>query len=49
VYKTKRGQLCIVMDYADGEWQWEINYSIGGDLSSLIKRQKEKGGFMSED
>jgi serine/threonine protein kinase len=20
VYKTKKGQLCIVMDYADGRW-----------------------------
>jgi NIMA (never in mitosis gene a)-related kinase 1/4/5 len=21
VYKTKKGQLCIVMDYADGRWR----------------------------
>jgi NIMA (never in mitosis gene a)-related kinase len=21
VYKTKKGQLCIVMDYADGTWR----------------------------
>ena len=40
VYKTKKGQLCIVMDYADG-----------GDLNSKIKEQKEKGGnqYLSED
>jgi len=31
VYKTKKGQLCIVMDYADG-----------GDLTSKLKEQKEK-------
>jgi NIMA (never in mitosis gene a)-related kinase len=32
VYKTKKGKLCIVMDYADG-----------GDLQSKIKeRQKKK-------
>ena len=29
IYKTKKGQLCIVMDYADG-----------GDLQSKIKDQK---------
>ena len=29
VYKTKRGKLCIIMDYADG-----------GDLSQRIKAQK---------
>ncbi len=32
VYKTKKGQLCIVMDYADG-----------GDLTSKIKEAKEAG------
>ena len=37
VYKTKKGQLCIVMDYADG-----------GDLAGKIKEQKEKGGFLDE-
>lgn len=32
VYKTKKGKLCIVMDYADG-----------GDLQSKIKeRHKQK-------
>ena len=29
VYRTKRGKLCIVMDYADG-----------GDLSGMIKKQR---------
>jgi len=36
VYKTKKGKLCIVMDYADG-----------GDLQGRIKdkyKQKEKSG-----
>ena len=37
VYKTKKGQLCIVMDYADG-----------GDLQGQIKKQKEKGGYLDE-
>ena len=31
VYKTKKGKLCIVMDYADG-----------GDLQSLIKEKHKK-------
>ena len=31
VYKTKKGQLCIVMDYADG-----------GDLASKLKEQRDK-------
>lgn len=30
VYKTKRGKLCIVMDYADG-----------GDLQQVIKSSKK--------
>ena len=40
VYKTKKGQLCIVMDYADG-----------GDLQKKIKEAKEKGGnsYLPED
>lgn len=38
VYKTKKGQLCIVMDYADG-----------GDLQSKIKEQREKGGHLPEN
>ena len=37
VYKTKRGQLCIVMDYADGNIS-KIMLIIGGDLSSMIKK-----------
>jgi len=37
VYKTKKGQLCIVMDFADG-----------GDLQQQIKKQKEKGGYLDE-
>ena len=32
VYKTKKGQLCIVMDYADG-----------GDLYTKIANQKKIG------
>merc|ERR1711934_1228979 len=31
VYKTKKGQLCIVMDYADG-----------GDLNEVIKERAKK-------
>ena len=44
VYKTKKGKLCIVMDYADG-----------GDLQSKIKeRYKQRGAggrmnYLSED
>lgn len=37
VYKTKKGQLCIVMDYADG-----------GDLGTIIKKNKAKGGYLEE-
>ena len=37
VYKTKKGQLCIVMDYADG-----------GDLAGKVKDQKNKGGYFDE-
>ena len=37
VYKTKVGQLCIVMDYADG-----------GDLSDTIKKAKESSAFIAE-
>ena len=37
VYKTKKGQLCIVMDYADG-----------GDLQKQIKDQKAAGGYLDE-
>ena len=39
VYKTKRGQLCIVMDYADGKYSNVLlNMSIGGDLAGMVKR-----------
>lgn len=44
VYKTKKGKLCIVMDYADG-----------GDLQSDIKdryKNKDRNGklrYMTED
>lgn len=39
VYKTKRGQLCIVMDYADGKIvQTIIYFYIGGDLAGMIKK-----------
>lgn len=37
VYKTKRGQLCIVMDFADGNLLSELTFIIGGDLSKRIK------------
>lgn len=38
VYKTKKGKLCIVMEYADG-----------GDLNMLIKKRKQdqKNGYMN--
>lgn len=39
VYKTKKGKLCIVMDYADG-----------GDLQSKIKeryKQRQSNGRMN--
>ncbi len=51
VYKTKKGQLCIVMDYADGNNYYDIFTwaSIGGDLSKMVKSQKEKGQMFSED
>lgn len=40
VYKTKKGQMCIVMDYADG-----------GDLQGMIKKYREAGGsnFIPEE
>ena len=38
VYKTVTGQLCIVMDYADG-----------GDLSQKIKLNKAANNFLKED
>ena len=38
VYKTSGGQLCIVMDYADG-----------GDLSQTIKEHKSANTFLKED
>ena len=41
VYKTKKGQLCIVMDFADG-----------GDLASKLKEKRESnegGPLLSED
>ena len=44
VYKTKKGKLCIVMDYADG-----------GDLRSMVKERfskkdsRGKVNYLSED
>jgi NIMA (never in mitosis gene a)-related kinase len=38
VYHTKKGQLCIVMDYADG-----------GDLQSILKEAREKSKTLTED
>jgi NIMA (never in mitosis gene a)-related kinase len=49
VYKTKRGQLCIVMDFADGKCLEKEMMGVGGDLSKRIKLQKEKGGMFTED
>lgn len=37
VYKTKRGKLCIVMDYADG-----------GDLALSIKHKKNTHSYFPE-
>ena len=37
VYTTKRGKLCIVMDYADGNL--ELN-SLGGDIQEKIKDRR---------
>ena len=38
VYKTKKGKLCIVMEYADG-----------GDLNQVIKKRKQdlKNGYQN--
>lgn len=56
VYKTKKEQLCIVMDYADGKLIIAntilcifISVSIDGDLSKKVKLQREKGGHFSEE
>lgn len=38
VYKTKKGKICIVMDFADG-----------GDLSDKIKKTKERCEFLTEE
>jgi NIMA (never in mitosis gene a)-related kinase len=47
VYKTKKGQLCIVMDFADGSI---LGFNrVGGDLNGMIKKQKEKSQYFSED
>jgi NIMA (never in mitosis gene a)-related kinase 1/4/5 len=37
VYKTKKGKLCIVMDYADG-----------GDLQTLIKSRAKAKKYLTE-
>lgn len=37
VYKTKKGKLCIVMDYADG-----------GDLQTLIKGRAKQKKYLTE-
>ena len=39
VYKTKKGKLCIVMDYADGKTKSFLEF-IGGDLEKKIKERK---------
>lgn len=37
VYKTKAGQLCIVMDYADGRFTLEyLKLYLGGDMALKI-------------
>ncbi len=38
VYKTKKGQLCIVMDFADG-----------GDLQKIVKETANQKKFLEED
>ena len=42
VYKTTSGQLCIVMDYADGKNSSYLNSSIGGDLAQMVKDYKQR-------
>ena len=38
VYKTKKGKLCIVMEYADGKYLFIcLFFHKGGDLSNRIK------------
>lgn len=39
VFKTKKGKLCIVMDFADGKILHSTNL-IGGDLQNRIKEQR---------
>lgn len=54
VYKTKKGKLCIVMDYADGKLP-PLSLLSGGDLQSRIKerhQQKKQTGrleYFSEE
>ena len=41
VYKTKKGKLCIVMDYADGKTLLFKMYNflnLGGDIAEKIKK-----------
>ena len=36
VFKTKKGKLCIVMDFADGNVIYILTF-IGGDLQNRVK------------
>lgn len=40
IYKNSAGELCIVMDYADGKY-FKFKIDIGGDLANLIKQHKK--------
>lgn len=43
VFKTKKGKLCIVMDFADGMIKMYIDWSnLGGDLQNRMKEQRGK-------
>jgi NIMA (never in mitosis gene a)-related kinase len=41
VYRTKAGQLCIVMDYADGKFRTFL-FKIDGDLAQKIKACRDR-------
>ena len=51
VYKKKAGQLCIVMDYADGKCNVYnyIYFPVGGDLGDKIKEGKASGKLLPEE
>ena len=51
VYKKKAGQLCIVMDYADGKFRFcnYIYFPVGGNLGDKIKEGKASGKLLPEE